>query len=174
MPSHPPAQAAPSSIQVSLRPKPIIRSLSSKFLPAQFHFISTQNPNDAQDLISRRQARSHAVARGIENKRKLQQKTGHNFRFKCFKEDLRARQRCQNSALVASPWLLTDAPDLFQTLAAEAPCLRALQSWRTFPPQALTCSVMLMCQSRQGQKASIQRLRRARTAKLLPSSAKRG
>ncbi|PMD45856.1 putative N-ethylmaleimide reductase [Hyaloscypha variabilis F] len=93
----------------------------------QFHFVSTQNPNDAQDLTTRRQARSHAVARGIENKRKLQQKTGHNFRFKRFKEDLRARRRCQNPALVASPWLLTGAPDLFQTLAAEAPSLRALQ-----------------------------------------------
>lgn len=100
------------------------------FLGAQFHFISIENPDSR---AARRVARSHAVARGLENKRKLQQRSGHNFHVVPFTDDpdLPARKRKRGQPLVATPCSLSpDMPDPFQMLAAESPRLRTLLSCR--------------------------------------------
>ena len=83
------------------------------------------------DRIARRQARSHAVARGLENKRKLQQKSGHNFHVQFLKEDIAGAigDRKRGQVLVISPYTLpVDAPDLFHMLAAESPRLQEFHS----------------------------------------------
>ncbi|KAF2818020.1 putative N-ethylmaleimide reductase [Mytilinidion resinicola] len=114
----------------------MIPCLIVNYSGGQFHFISIQSPDDATDRKARRLARSHAVARGLEKKRKLQQESGHNFRavVVSLKDDpsrpARERKRCQT--LVASPPSLfadaPDGPDPFQSLAAESPRLQALHS----------------------------------------------
>ena len=111
----------------------MIPYLIANFLVGQFHFISTQNPDDANDRKARRLARSHAVARGLEQKRKLQQESGDNFRGVSLKNDpgQPASKRKRSQALVASPLSLSaDAPDPFQMLAAESPRLQAWHSQR--------------------------------------------
>lgn len=93
----------------------------------QFHFISVQN---ADDRTARRLARSHAVARGLENKRKLQRKSGLNFHV-VSEDDLgrHAGKRKQDRALVMAPSSPSaGAPGPFQMLAAESPRLQALFS----------------------------------------------
>ena len=100
---------------------------------AQFQFISIQNPDDAKDRTAKHLARSHAVARGLENKRKLQQKLGHNFRVVSLKDDpgRPVSKRKRSQTLVASPGSLSaNAPGPFQMLAAESPRLQALHSHR--------------------------------------------
>ncbi|EXJ91322.1 hypothetical protein A1O1_04434 [Capronia coronata CBS 617.96] len=102
-------------------------------LGGQFHFISIQNPDDAKDRTARRLARSHAVARSLENKRKLQQKSGLNFRVVSLSDDngrhASKRPRSQTLQVVASPRSVSaDAPSLFRMLAAESPRLLALLS----------------------------------------------
>ncbi|KAE8441222.1 hypothetical protein EG329_005622 [Mollisiaceae sp. DMI_Dod_QoI] len=97
----------------------------------QFQFISIQNPDDTKDRTARRLARSHAVAQGLKNKRKLQQKSGHNFRVVSSKDDPSrpARKRKRSQTLVVSPcFFSSSAPNLFQMLAAESPRLQALYS----------------------------------------------
>ncbi|KAF5010366.1 hypothetical protein FDECE_3482 [Fusarium decemcellulare] len=109
----------------------ISQSRSKISLGGQFHFISIQNPDDAKDRTATRSARSHAVARGIEAKRKLQQKSGHNFRVTVLKDDPSrpASEREPSQSLVASPCSFTAcAPGPFQMLAAESPRLYALLS----------------------------------------------
>jgi hypothetical protein len=89
------------------------------------------------DRQSRRLARSHAVARGLEKKRKLQQELGHNFRAVPLK-DRSGRpmiKRKHSQVIVASPRSFSiDAPDPFQMLAAESPRLQVLYS------QCKTCT----------------------------------
>ncbi len=99
----------------------------------QFQFISIQNPDDAEDRTVTRLARSHAVARGLENKRKLQEKSGHNFRIVSLKDDPSrpVNKRKRRQTLVMSQCTLSaGAPDPFQMLAAESPRLQALHSHR--------------------------------------------
>ena len=109
--------------------------LQFPFSGGQFHFISIQNPDDR---TARRLARSHAVAQGIENKRKLQQKMGLNFHAVSLKGDLGqpARKRKRDQALVA-PLCSVSAPSPFQMLAAESPRLQALFSRRKIFASAL-------------------------------------
>ncbi|KAJ5997315.1 N-ethylmaleimide reductase [Penicillium canescens] len=97
-------------------------------LDDKFHFVSLKNLDDRTE---RRLARSHAVARGLENKRKLQQKLGLNFRGVSSKDDsgrnLSKRKRGQS---LASPplSLSTYASSASQMLAAESPKLQVLLS----------------------------------------------
>jgi hypothetical protein len=94
----------------------------------KFHFVSLKSLDDRTE---KRLARSHAVARGLENKRKLQQKLGLNFRGVSSKDgsghNLSKRNRIQSLSL---PPLSrsTDASSAFQMLAAESPKLQALLS----------------------------------------------
>ncbi|KAH8654156.1 hypothetical protein BGZ60DRAFT_161832 [Tricladium varicosporioides] len=100
-------------------------------LGGQFQFISIQNSTDAEDRTSRRLARSHAVARGLENKRKLQQKSGHNFRVISLRDDSgrSASKRKPSQTLVTSSCSFSTAvPGPFQMLAAESPRLQVLHS----------------------------------------------
>ncbi|KAN0099217.1 hypothetical protein V8E51_012992 [Hyaloscypha variabilis] len=103
-------------------------------MPVQFHFISIQNPDDAKDRKAKRLARSHAVARGLENKRQLQQKSGQNFRIVSMKDDpsrsVSKRKRSQTLIRQQSLYSISvDAPSLFQMLAAESPRLQALHRY---------------------------------------------
>ncbi|WAO87610.1 Hypothetical protein NCS54_00492600 [Fusarium falciforme] len=99
----------------------------------QFRFIAIQNPDHAKDRSVRRLARSHAVARGIEKKRKLEQKSGHNFRIVSIPDDAGrpAKKAEQEKVLGWIPSsLLTPQASPFQTLTAESPKLQALLSHR--------------------------------------------
>ncbi|OGE58193.1 hypothetical protein PENARI_c001G09696 [Penicillium arizonense] len=100
-------------------------------LDDKFHFVSLKSLDDRTE---KRLARSHAVARGLENKRKLQQKLGLNFRGVSSKDDsgrnLSKRKRVQS---LASPPLplstyASSASSASQMLAAESSKLQALLS----------------------------------------------
>jgi hypothetical protein len=99
------------------------------FFPLQgseFHFVCTQNPDDG---TASRLVRSHAVAHGLKNKRKLRQKMGLNFNAVSIKggPGRSTRKREQEQNLVAPPYSLSaSAPSQFQMLAAESPMLQAL------------------------------------------------
>jgi hypothetical protein len=108
---------------------------SEKSANNSFQFISIQNPNDAKDRTARRLARSHAVARGLEKKRQLEQKSGDNFRPSSLRDDAgRPTSRRKGSqALIAKSASLSvgaSATGPFQMLAAESPRLQALLSHR--------------------------------------------
>ncbi|EEU37888.1 uncharacterized protein NECHADRAFT_97992 [Fusarium vanettenii 77-13-4] len=96
-------------------------------------FITIQNPDHAKDRSVRRLARSHAVARGIEKKRKLEQKSGHNFRIVSIPDDAdRPSKKIEQEKVLG--WipssLLTPQASPFQTLTAESPKLQTLLSNR--------------------------------------------
>ncbi|KAL2694804.1 hypothetical protein Neosp_001391 [[Neocosmospora] mangrovei] len=97
-------------------------------------FITIQNPDHAKDRSVRRLARSHAVARGIEKKRKLEQKSGHNFRIISIIPDDASRPAKKVEQGKVLGWipnsLLTPQASPFQTLTAESPKLQALLSHR--------------------------------------------
>lgn len=99
------------------------------FSESQFHFISTQS---SDDRTTRRLSRSHAIARGIQNKRKLEQKSGLNFRAVSLEHiGLPASKKKQGQALTMAPNFLSTGPsDPFQMLAAESPRLQALFNQR--------------------------------------------
>ncbi|KAI3317268.1 hypothetical protein HD806DRAFT_541324 [Xylariaceae sp. AK1471] len=94
-----------------------------------FQFISVQAPDDAKDLITRRLARSHAVKRALENKRKLQQESSDNFRITTPNSKpmrLVSRRTCTRT-LTASPFSLSAGElDPFQTLAVNSSRLQTL------------------------------------------------
>ncbi|QGA21253.1 hypothetical protein EYB26_008963 [Talaromyces marneffei] len=96
----------------------------------RFQFISIQNPNDAKDRTTRRLARSHAVARGLEKKRRRLQQSGHNFVAAFVKDDPVSKSKEINCDTITSPNSLSTvaAPGPFQLLAAESPRLQALLS----------------------------------------------
>lgn len=83
----------------------------------QFQFIAVHKPDDPKGRIGTRLARSHAVTRGLQNKRNLQQKSGDNFRVFSSEDGPPGRKGESNESLIAS-------------LAAESPKLQALQSHR--------------------------------------------
>ncbi|KAE8547901.1 hypothetical protein EYB25_009694 [Talaromyces marneffei] len=96
----------------------------------RFQFISIQNPNDAKDRTTRRLARSHAVARGLEKKRRRLQQSGHNFVAAFVKDDPVSKSKEINCDTITSSNSLSTvaAPGPFQLLAAESPRLQALLS----------------------------------------------
>ncbi|KAK0724292.1 hypothetical protein B0H67DRAFT_640860 [Lasiosphaeris hirsuta] len=100
----------------------------------QFQFISVQDPDDAKDGVKRRLARSHAVAQGLERKRKLQQASGGNFVVRTGKS-YRARGPAANPkpsrdrALIPnllSAQVSAGTLDPFQSLAVDSSRLQAL------------------------------------------------
>ncbi|KAJ5595071.1 uncharacterized protein N7459_001279 [Penicillium hispanicum] len=96
----------------------------------QFHFISMQSPKD-QGRTARRLVRSHAVARGLENKRRRQQKLGHNFHPVSLKDVTgQSTSTSDQGQGRAEPLcsLSTSTPGPLQMLAAESPRLQALSS----------------------------------------------
>lgn len=108
---------------------------SEKSAMNNFEFISVQAPGDAKDQAMMRRARSHAVSRGLDNKRKLQQKSGTNFRFVSAKEVsmvVRKRKKTSHISTSLPSSLLISAEPLgvFQMLAAESPRLHILLSQR--------------------------------------------
>ncbi|KAJ5391487.1 N-ethylmaleimide reductase, partial [Penicillium cosmopolitanum] len=90
----------------------------------QFHFISIQGPTDR---TRNHLARSHAIARGLQNKRKLRQKAGLNFNT--FSPENGHRQpistkdkdRPCTSPRPGASLSRTCAVDLLRMLAAESP-----------------------------------------------------
>ncbi|KAJ5689261.1 N-ethylmaleimide reductase [Penicillium macrosclerotiorum] len=97
----------------------------------QFHFISIENPGHMKAQRTTRQARSHAVAHGLEKKRKLERSSGQNFRPAKIRNDRIQPENTikQSQALVESPCRSTfhcaDGPDPFQMLAEGSPRLQA-------------------------------------------------
>ncbi|KAJ9483853.1 hypothetical protein VN97_g9532 [Penicillium thymicola] len=92
---------------------------------AEFLFIPIKNPNDRTTRL----ARSHAVAHGLRNKRKLQQSSGHNFHVVCpaNNKSQPASKAKQDKALIVSPVsLAVGFSDPLQMMAAESPILRVL------------------------------------------------
>ncbi|PCH00714.1 Hypothetical protein PENO1_046560 [Penicillium occitanis (nom. inval.)] len=95
----------------------------------RFRFISIRNPVDAKDRTTRRLARSHAVARGLEKKRQRLQQSGRNFRTVSLKDDSANKIKDMNPYTTASSVSFSIvAPGPFQLLAAESPRLQALLS----------------------------------------------
>jgi hypothetical protein len=111
----------------------MVPCLIADLLGDQFHFVSTHNPDDANDRKARRLARSHAVARGLEKKRKLQQESGHNFRALSLKDSpgqLMSKNKRSQTLVASQISLSADTLDPFQMLAIESPRLQALHSQR--------------------------------------------
>ncbi|CAG8896685.1 unnamed protein product [Penicillium egyptiacum] len=103
------------------------------FVGNQFLFIPSKSSNDR---TAKRLARSHAVAHGLGNKRRLQQSSGHNFHVVCPANNRRrpTRKRKQGETITTPPAsLATGSSDPFQMLAAESPTLRALLNRQKFP-----------------------------------------
>lgn len=94
---------------------------------SQFHFVSFQN-SDEKNHAETRIARSHAISQGLANKRKLQEKSGLNFRGPSFKHDSRRAvskvERCYTSVTAKVPSPSPDPSGPFQELAIESPRLR--------------------------------------------------
>src|SRR3954466_1784186 len=97
-------------------------------LKKQFQFITIQHPDEAKDRTSLRMARSHAVARGLEIKRKHQQNSGHNFRATSLEEKSTPRTIKRPQPLNTSS--LTGAVNHFRTPATESQELETLLSYR--------------------------------------------
>ncbi|KAK7911034.1 hypothetical protein PG985_013515 [Apiospora marii] len=101
----------------------------------EFHFVTVEAaPSKAKQLATRRQARSHAVKQALENKRKLQQEAGDNFRVSTSKDVVprkkpKSQKARDESRLIpiCSP-LSESALDPFQTLAVNSTRLQALLS----------------------------------------------
>ncbi|KAJ5294173.1 N-ethylmaleimide reductase [Penicillium antarcticum] len=93
----------------------------------RFHFVSSKSTDGRR---AKRIARSHAIARGLENKRKLQQKSGLNFHAVTLKGDSgRSLDKRKTSGSLITPSVsFSGMSSAFQMLAAESPKLRALLS----------------------------------------------
>lgn len=106
-------------------------AIAKHFLGEKFQFICIQNPDDAKNHATRRLARSHAVARGLEKKRRRLQQSGRNFRTVSLKDNSANKSKEidheRNESAIS---LSMVAPGPFQLLAAESPSLQALLSQR--------------------------------------------
>ncbi|KAL3428919.1 hypothetical protein BDV09DRAFT_190565 [Aspergillus tetrazonus] len=102
-------------------------------MAGDFRFISIQVNDHAKDKATQRQARSHAVKRALERKRKQQQLSRANFIIKTFEDrnlddpDKRATPcTVTRSSLAPVVSHLSGALDPFQTLAVDSSRLQAL------------------------------------------------
>ncbi|KAL4745766.1 hypothetical protein BDW72DRAFT_207914 [Aspergillus terricola var. indicus] len=102
-------------------------------MAGDFRFISIQVNEHAKDKATQRQARSHAVKRALERKRKQQQLSRANFIIKTFEDrDLddhgETAKPCTVTSTSVAPALfhLSGALDPFQTLAVDSSRLQAL------------------------------------------------
>ncbi|KAK8047551.1 hypothetical protein PG996_015615 [Apiospora saccharicola] len=102
-----------------------------------FHFVTVEAaPSKAEQLASRRQARSYAVKQALENKRKLQQEAGDNFRVATSQDVVRRNNKPKSQGAQAEVRLVPttcsslspSALDPFQTLAVNSTRLQALLS----------------------------------------------
>ncbi|RDW91726.1 hypothetical protein BP5796_02891 [Coleophoma crateriformis] len=94
-----------------------------------FQFISIQAPDVPKDRITRRLARSHAVKQALQNKRKLQQESGDNFRVMTSKHKPRrglSSRSCTGTLTMSLLSLSAGALDPFQTLALDSSRLQIL------------------------------------------------
>ncbi|KAF4969183.1 hypothetical protein FSARC_3559 [Fusarium sarcochroum] len=97
----------------------------------RFQFISVQVPDEANDLATRRLARSHAVKQALQNKRKIQQASMQNFRVKTPNDEDKPKRTIRKSnhagVPVSSPVSLSASIlDPFQTLAVDSSRLQIL------------------------------------------------
>ncbi|KAH8801797.1 putative N-ethylmaleimide reductase [Xylogone sp. PMI_703] len=98
---------------------------------SNFQFICVQSLDVVGDRKAKRLARSHAIKRALENKRKLQQRSGHNFRITSLNEH--PRRKVAQRTWEYHSTLLTSSPTAgllnpFQMLAADSSRLR---TWLT-------------------------------------------
>ncbi|KAJ6126989.1 N-ethylmaleimide reductase [Penicillium sp. IBT 18751x] len=104
----------------------------------QFHFVTI---NNLDERTAKRLARSHAVTKGLANKRKLQRKSGVNFLFCCSRGNIGPTlgEKTQKQSLVMPSCATSEGePGPFQMLAAESPRLRELLSCRKIPMPAFS------------------------------------
>ncbi|KAK7426686.1 hypothetical protein QQZ08_006864 [Neonectria magnoliae] len=100
---------------------------SEPLAAGRFQFISFQTPDDANNQVIRRTARSHAVKQALANKRKLQQDSGDNFRVTTFKDRRLVGKRSRAATIAAPLFSLSDGElDPFQTLAVDSSRLQTL------------------------------------------------
>ena len=93
---------------------------------ANFHFIPCQT---AESPTSKRIARSHAVSRGIENKRRKQRESGTQFQVcTAFKENSNAlvNHRPRKNEIERPIHIYIGSSGMVHMLAAESPGLQAL------------------------------------------------
>ncbi|KAJ2970188.1 hypothetical protein NUW58_g9771 [Xylaria curta] len=94
-----------------------------------FQFISIQAPDQAKDHVMRRVARSHAVKKALENKRKLQKESRENFRVITVQNKPRNFTRRRTPARTAATSLFSPSLgmlDPFQTLGVSSSRLQTL------------------------------------------------
>ncbi|KAJ5504902.1 hypothetical protein N7463_007776 [Penicillium fimorum] len=106
------------------------------FSGGQFLFIPVKDSNDP---ITKRLARSHAVAHGLRNKRRIQQISGHNFHVLYPSSDQSppaSKEKHQKALIAPTASLATDSSDPFEMLAAESPKLRELLNRHRFQKTA--------------------------------------
>ncbi|KAL2841002.1 hypothetical protein BJY01DRAFT_14599 [Aspergillus pseudoustus] len=100
-------------------------------MAGNFEFISIQAPEDAKDRKTRRLARSHAVKKAIENKRRQQQLSGDIFPITTVEDHYQSKKKGKGfSRPTAAPLLshTTGAFDPFQALAVDSSRLQMLLS----------------------------------------------
>ncbi|KAL4739045.1 hypothetical protein BDV11DRAFT_205445 [Aspergillus similis] len=102
-------------------------------MAGDFQFISIRVNDHAKDKTTQRQARSHAVKRALERKRRQQQLSRANFILKTFEDlDLSNPGEAPKSCTVTTTGLapafshVSGALDPFQTLAVDSSRLQAL------------------------------------------------
>lgn len=106
-----------------------------------YRFITIENPTLPCDRQTKRLAQSHAVARSLAKKRKLQQRTGQNFYVASLRREGDEHRHEGRAAVVRKWWSTTSATpfpcassDPFQMLIAESPRLQALYNAATEQP----------------------------------------
>lgn len=108
--------------------------------------------------MAKRQARSHAVTMGLENKRKRQQKAGQNFRISSLTNNAGRHEskgrRCQTVVASTCP-PPADVHSPFQMFDAKSPTLQALLSHCKILTSALDHPTWLTCDgSDKAQRAA--------------------
>ncbi|KAL2867604.1 uncharacterized protein BJX67DRAFT_387834 [Aspergillus lucknowensis] len=92
----------------------------------KFQFVSVQGPDGPKDRIQRRQARSHAVKRALEIKRKRERKSRENFRVSVLRTS--PEKEVNECKALVGPLVSLSAGTLdpFETLAVDSSRLQSL------------------------------------------------
>ncbi|KAI0522091.1 hypothetical protein F5B22DRAFT_458317 [Xylaria bambusicola] len=101
-------------------------SMSSLDTEGRFQFITVHAPSGPRSPATRRLARSHAVKRALEKKRKIERESKKNFRIITIRDEI---ERTHEDVVAMSPFSLSAGTlDPFRTLAVDSSRLQALLS----------------------------------------------
>ncbi|KAL4971542.1 hypothetical protein BDW66DRAFT_145972 [Aspergillus desertorum] len=95
-------------------------------MAGDFQFISVQVKDDAKDKATRRQARSHAVKKALEKKRRYQQLSTSNFVISSLGNSIETAKPPASSSIAPLFSWLSSTLDPFQTLAVDSSRLQRL------------------------------------------------